>query len=603
MIAGMTHGIEGAVASEVPDVHDAPPSAVAELLQRAWRAWEAGDGDALLALLAQARATGEMDADSRAWADEAETVAREQADNSRYHRTISLLRERQLRPALETWTALSAGARAAIRDTFDLPIFGWLTELNAVALDAALALAEAGEHLDAGERGMARAAIAPFRAVLDSSAATRAVLAEIDAPTPAPTVPVADPPPSPQPIEVAAPPAPTPPPTEAPASTPTPPADPEVVLAAVPAPRPAPVPASPDAIAALASHIAAGGNFKAPKSTGDWALPLALALRDLIPGRDPLVDVDRVSRVVEGRDGWKAMPATVVVRLLELVAARLHALQDAGLTDRRLGHGFSALSAWSKREQPGFAYGLMRDHRPKSGSWEADADAALDALYRCLPNEERPTPQTGKRLARLESLVSERMTCPAEVIDAVSAQIRTEVSALLAEGVSARHTRLARILAPVHELLTGPDMRVLRKAAREAAQEEEADADDSASPPAPIAADWAWWSATRGKRAVMVGGDPREPNRVRLEQAFGFKELAWEQAEGSRNSLQKVRDRVRAGGVDLVFILTRFVGHDADQVILPACKEAGVLFVPVQTGYGVAGFQRAIERFSGSGAA
>lgn len=598
MIAGMTHGNEGAAGSEDSRVPDAPFPHVAELLQRAWRAWESGDGDALLALLAQARATGQLDDESRAWADDAEAVAREHADTGRYHRTIALLRGGQLRPALETWSALSASAKAAVRDAFDLPEFVWLTELNAAALDATVALGEARQYLSAGERGMARAAVAPFRVLLDCSAATRAVIAELDAPAPGAIEPAVSTPASHAGREDST--ALAPEPAEATVSTPTPPADHDVVPAAVPAPRPAPVPASPDALAALASHIAAGGHFKAPKSSGDWALPLALALRDLIPGRDPLVDVDRVSRVVEGRDGWKAMPATVVVRLLELVAARLHALQDAGLTDRRLGHGFSALSAWSKREQPGFAYGLMRDHRPKSGSWEADADAALDALYRCLPNEERPTPQTGKRLARLESLVSERMTCPAEVVDAVSAQIRTEVSALLAEGVSARHTRLARILAPVHEILTGPDMRVLRKAAREAAQEEEADADDSAGPPAPIAPDWAWWAATRGKRAVMVGGDPREPNRVRLEQAFGFKELAWEQAEGSRNSLQKVRDRVRAGGVDLVFILTRFVGHDADQVILPACKEAGVPFVPVQTGYGVAGFQRAIERFSTS---
>lgn len=44
------------------------------------------------------------------------------------------------------------------------------------------------------------------------------------------------------------------------------------------------------------------------------------------------------------------------------------------------------------------------------------------------------------------------------------------------------------------------------------------------------------------------------------------------------------------------FIPTRFVGHDADQVILPACKDAGVPFVPVQTGYGVAGVRCAIAR-------
>jgi hypothetical protein len=36
---------------------------------------------------------------------------------------------------------------------------------------------------------------------------------------------------------------------------------------------------------------------------------------------------------------------------------------------------------------------------------------------------------------------------------------------------------------------------------------EDADDDDSG----PIPPDWEWFSRTRGKRAVMVGGDPREP--------------------------------------------------------------------------------------------
>lgn len=38
-------------------------------------------------------------------------------------------------------------------------------------------------------------------------------------------------------------------------------------------------------------------------------------------------------------------------------------------------------------------------------------------------------------------------------------------------------------------------------------------------------------------------------------------------------------------------------GHDADEVIQPACREAGIAFVPVKTGYGIAGLRAAIERF------
>ncbi|HNH49638.1 MAG TPA: hypothetical protein PKY30_21520, partial [Myxococcota bacterium] len=63
------------------------------------------------------------------------------------------------------------------------------------------------------------------------------------------------------------------------------------------------------------------------------------------------------------------------------------------------------------------------------------------------------------------------------------------------------------------------------------------------------------------------------------------------------NSLQTVRDRVRAGKVDLVIMLGAFVGHDADDVILPACRDRGVDWVHVDKGYGIVRIRHAIERF------
>ena len=152
-----------------------------------------------------------------------------------------------------------------------------------------------------------------------------------------------------------------------------------------------------------------------------------------------------------------------------------------------------------------------------------------------------------------------------------------ELQALL-HGETEAATAPARKAPPPRKVVEGP---------------EDADDDDSG----PIPPDWEWFSRTRGKRAVMVGGDPREPNRLRLEAAFGFTELVWERAERTRNNLQMIRERVKAGKLDMVIVLTRFVGHDADHVIQPACKEMGVPFIPVQTGYGVQGFRRAMERF------
>ncbi|MFZ5476903.1 MAG: hypothetical protein ACOZNI_09030 [Myxococcota bacterium] len=518
------------------------------LIGQAWKAWELGDGEGLLALLAQARALGPLDLATLAWMEEAETVAREQADITRYQRARRLLAEGDLANGLRTWLDLSASARAAIRQAFDLPEFRWLEEMDAGKLDATIALGQGRAALARDNVAGARALLEPHRRMLSMTEDGRAALATVDS--------------APRPL---------------------------------PPPKPA-APASPDDIAALASHLAAGGNFKVPATAPDWPLTLALALRDLLPGKDGEGDLERIEAVVDRRDAWKGLPPPVAVRLLELVAARLRMLQAAGLSDRRIDLAFSTISTWSKREKPGFAYGLSREHRPRTGSWEGDADAAVDELYDALPSTE-PAPKVGKRLVALEALVTEFGIVSEELRVAVAAQIRAEVSALLADGLSARNTRLLNVVAPVADELTGADMRALRRAARAAAAAAATEPETDEESDSPIPDDWAWWSVTRGKRAVMVGGDPREPNRVRLEAVFGFAELAWEPAEFSRNSLQKVRDRVKARGVDLVLILTRFVGHDADQVILPACKDTGVPFVPVKSGYGVAGMRRAIERY------
>ena len=569
----MNIGMQPAEASGSGSAGPERAALVEGLLGQAWKAWDVGDAEGLLALIAQARALGPLDVASVAWMEEAEAVAREQADVARYQRARSQLREGDLVNGLRTWLDLSASARAAIRVAFDLPEFRWLEQMDVGRVDAALALGRAQAQLAAGDLDGARAILEPHRRLLDITPDGRAAFERLDAPLPAEAEPAAE-----AVTEL--------PDTSDPLAEPPP---------AVPI-GPVLPPASANALAALASHMASGGAFKVEAPSADWALVLAMALRDLLPGKDVEGDLDRIQAAIDRRDTWKALSAPIAVRLIELIAARLRTLQLAGVSDRRVDLAFSTVSAWSKREKPGFAHGLMRDHRPVTGSWDGDVDAAVDDLYDALPVVEA-TPKVGKRLGALETLVAELATCPAEVRDAVRAQIRTEVSALLTEGISARHTRLVHIIAPVAEELTGPDMRALRRAGRAAALKAESGATEEDEADAPIPEDWAWWPVTRGRRAVMVGGDPREPNRVRLERAFGLGELAWEQAEHSRNSLQKVRDRVKAGGVDLVVILSRFVGHDADQVILPACKDAGVPFVPVKSGYGVVGIRRAIERY------
>lgn len=301
-------------------------------------------------------------------------------------------------------------------------------------------------------------------------------------------------------------------------------------------PPPPPVPpASGEALAALANHFGAGGYLARPSATPPGRAPLGPLLQTVREARVSGGSGAAARRAVQLLPGWLGLLSDDQVLLGEWLAAELRALQEAG-GEEDAAPLRRALTEHQRTHQAGFVHGLALHHSPRRGSWAEDARWAWTTLERRAADEE-------------------------------------DTDELAIPGRTPR-----------------PPTTRLRPAAPE---EDEAERDT------PVPVDWPCFSCTRGKRAVLVGGDPREPNRLRLEAAFEFAELRWEKTEFTRNGLQKVRDRVRAGGVDLVIVLSRFVGHDTDQVIQPACREHGVPFVPVPKGYGVVGVRLAIERHLG----
>lgn len=357
--------------------------------------------------------------------------------------------------------------------------------------------------------------------------------------------------------------------------------------------------ASAEALAGLKAHVETGGGFRVQAPPTDWPQRLAEQLRELLPAKDPEADLSAVLRVVDAVDKWRVLPPEVQATLVGLLAARLRSLQEYPqfVGDRRIDFGFGTLSAYVKRARPGFVYGLARWHTPTRETWEADAEAMYERLSAMVPTPAEAEPNQHRLLDTVEGLVKELDLCPAEARSAVAAQLRRDVLAAFAAGVQARNARLVRMLAGLDELFEGPEFRTLRRAIREEADEARAEEQEEEGAEEHVPPDWAWWGFTRGRRALIIGGDPREPSRQRLEKAFGFAELEWVGAEYKRNNLLGVRDRVRAGKTDLVILLTRFTGHDADQIIIPACREMGVGFVCVQHGYGVVRVKHAIERF------
>lgn len=366
---------------------------------------------------------------------------------------------------------------------------------------------------------------------------------------------------------------------------------------AAPAPAMGP-PAAVDALARLKHHLESGGGAEPEPEPIEWGPQLTRILGGLSPGRDDEAELDRVHAVVGECQTWVIFPPDVQRGLIAHTAARLRILQERGMRDRRIDQAFLTLTAYSARERPGFVIGLNRTHKPVRGAWQDDADNYWDRLVSYLPSEDTPSPNHEKILANLEKLVREIEFAPVAARSAVASQTIREFRTALESGISARDPRLVRLAAPFVEQLQSREFRNLRRAIREEQEaanepeEAEASTEEVYLPP-----EWGWWGRTKGRRALMIGGSPRELNRARLEKVFGFSSLEWLPAEHRRNSLVSVRNRVRAGGVDVVLILRSFVGHDADEIILPACRETGVDWVHVDQGYGVVRVRQAIERF------
>ncbi|MEI6511451.1 MAG: hypothetical protein WCO25_05440 [Candidatus Uhrbacteria bacterium] len=280
-------------------------------------------------------------------------------------------------------------------------------------------------------------------------------------------------------------------------------------------------------------------------------------------------------------------PPGIQVLLLQYVVARTRFRQAHGLDDRLAAPIISAVGKYAARTQIGYVYGAKRDHGPLGGTWKHDAQAYLNELSD-VAAESADGSVTPGRLIRLLELSVENAEPSEDVFDSLDVAIRG--------GVSQSDSRVVRILEPfLSDLDATGQYKTLRGAIRAAGRKSQAVA-VIAEESAPVLAGWPWLAFTRGKLAVMVGGDPREPNRVRIQDAFGFAELAWDPSADRSNLLAQVRDRVACGKVDLVIILRRFIGHDVDNVVLPACRAASVPWVSVPTGYGISRIRQEIER-------
>jgi hypothetical protein len=298
----------------------------------------------------------------------------------------------------------------------------------------------------------------------------------------------------------------------------------------------------------------------------------------------------------ESLGDWRRLPVSMQQCLVGLAVARARHLQDEVEPDvrkaadpgGRLDEVFRAMTRYSQAERPGFVFGLMRRHRPRTATWHAEARYWWQRLVSLLPASELPEPPNPERaLARLTELLE---------ASGDDAEISAQVLKAIEAGVPDDDPRLVRLMAASYDLLRDKArFKRLRRAIRTAEEEQRA-VDERELPAAALPPTWPHAGLVRGRRALIVGGEVREEARTRIAEVFGFGELQWCPTDRLRR-MDGLASSIRQGSIDLVLILQSFVTHKAAQMVVHACRDAGTTFACVERGYGVERICQAIERF------
>ncbi len=348
-------------------------------------------------------------------------------------------------------------------------------------------------------------------------------------------------------------------------------------------------------------QAALSGQHAAAVAPSVFPLQLAQAVRAELGDMPTTIDSEEALRAElkvlvrctrpERQEGWRSLPPDVQVPIIAHIAARARRLQEPMIApllaqldvDRQIETLFNALSRYTKEEAPGFVYGLARSHGARGESWTRDAQDHLAMLNELIAVRAEPTKANPEReIAKLEGMLQD---------EAEDDAIVEQLDAVLAAGAGKTDLRLVRMCRKKLDLL-GKHARFkpLRKAIKEADEVDEAPERQAGPPP-----EWPLWAQVRGKRAAIIGGDPREEPRARIEAAFEFASLTWEGIDQVRQ-VETLCTQVRSGGVDLVILLQSLINHSVCGKIVDACRSAKVPFAAVERGYGVERIRLAIEQ-------
>lgn len=110
--------------------------------------------------------------------------------------------------------------------------------------------------------------------------------------------------------------------------------------------------------------------------------------------------------------------------------------------------------------------------------------------------------------------------------------------------------------------------------------------------------EWAHRTKVSDMDVLIFGGTPREEARANVERTLGIGELSWPDSDKPRK-LDAIVERIRAGKVGAVLILTSYVSHKENDRLVEAARASGTPYALVRGGYGVDAVRRGLEEAFG----
>lgn len=263
--------------------------------------------------------------------------------------------------------------------------------------------------------------------------------------------------------------------------------------------------------------------------------------RDLSSTIGTIDEVDALEAITapDAMAQWALLSKPLQRSWLSVLVTRTRALKDVPSLSPGLREKIKVIilnfPAFAKQQQPGYVNGLQVAHQPEHGSWLADSVFTWGQLKE-MAREPEPAPS-------FEAPPSSKRVLPLDD-----------------------------------------------------SEDDEDDEDEDEAEELPVIEEsWPLWSRVRDKRVVLLGGEPREPARLRLEDTFEFADLDWVPADNPRR-LDSLVERVHLEKVDLVLVLQNWIAHKVSNKLIDACKTSHVPWALVG-GYGVKSVRAGLERF------